>query len=213
MINISYLIKRVLGEYDKIRADKIQLNLSEKTLKFYDEWYEEYYYQNKIEEISKIFDLEIMPEVCLKLKLKLQKIDHVIEKINEKMKSKRMINISYLIKRVLGEYDKTEADKIQLNLSEKTLKFYDKWYEEYYYQNKIEEINKKFDLEITPEVCLKLTLKLQKIDHVIEKINEKMKRKRKINISYVIKRVLGEYDKTEADKIQLNLSEKNIEVL
>ena len=124
-----------------------------------------------------------------------------------------MINISYLIKRVLGEYDKIRADKILLNLSEKTLKFYDKWYEEYYYQNKIEEINKKFHLEITPEVCLKLRLKLQKIDHVIEKINEKMKRKRKINISYVIKRVLGEYDKTEADKIQLNLSEKNIEVL
>ena len=47
------------------------------------------------------------------------------------MKRKRMINISYLIKRVLGEYDKTEADKIQLNLSEKTLKFYDEWYDEY----------------------------------------------------------------------------------
>ena len=42
MINISYVIKRILGEYDKIRADKIQLNLSEKVLKFYDEWYDEY---------------------------------------------------------------------------------------------------------------------------------------------------------------------------
>ena len=101
--------------------------------------------------------------------LKLQKIDKGIEKINEICKRKRMINISYLIKSVLGEYDKIRADKIQLNLSEKTLKFYDEWYEEYYCQNKIEEISKKFDLEITPEVCLKLKLKLQKIDHVIEK--------------------------------------------
>ena len=35
-----------------------------------------------------------------------------------------------------------------------------------------------------------LLLKLQKIDKVIDKINEKWKRKRLINISYVIKRVL-----------------------
>ena len=63
--------------------------------------------------------------------LKLQKNDKVIEKINEIFKRKRMIKISYLIKRVLGEYDKTRADKIQLHLSEKILKFYDEWYDEY----------------------------------------------------------------------------------
>ena len=65
------------------------------------------------------------------LLLKLQKIDKVIEKINEKCKRKRMINISYVIKRVLDEYDKIRADKIQLNLSEKVLKSYDEWYDEY----------------------------------------------------------------------------------
>ena len=79
----------------------------------------------------KKFDLEITPEVYYNLWLTLQKIDKVIEKINEKCKRKRMINISYVIKRVLGEYDKTKADKIQLNLSQKTLKFYDEWYDEY----------------------------------------------------------------------------------
>ena len=91
----------------------------------------EYHYQNKIEEISKKCNLEIMPEVYYKLRLKLQKIDKVAEKINEKYERKRMINISYVIKRVLSEYDKTEADKIQLYLSEKILKFYDEWYDEY----------------------------------------------------------------------------------
>ena len=60
------------------------------------------------------------------LLLKLQKVDKVMEKINEKWKRKRLINISYLIKRVLSEYDKTRADKIKLHLSEKRLKFYDK---------------------------------------------------------------------------------------
>ena len=58
-----------------------------------------------------------MPEICNRLWLKLKKIDHAVGKINEKYERKRMINISYLIKRVLGEYDKTEADKIQLNIS------------------------------------------------------------------------------------------------
>ena len=156
--------------------------------------------------------MEIRPEVYYKLRLDLQKIDKVIEKINEKYERKRLINITYLIKRVLSEYDKSKADKIQLNLSVKTLKFYDEWYDSYYYQNKIEEMSKKCNLEITTEVYHKLRLKLQK---VIEKINEKYGRKRVFYILYVIKRVLRKYDKIQADKIQedkiqLNLSEKSI---
>ena len=121
-----------------------------------------------------------------------------------------MINITYLIKRVLTEYDKTEADKIQLNISKKTLKFYDEWYDSYYYQNKIEEISKKCNLEITAEVYHKLRLKLQK---AIEKIKEKYGRKRVFNISYVIKRALRNMIKYKQvkyknDKLQHNLSQK-----
>ena len=65
------------------------------------------------------------------LLLKLQKIDKEIDKINEKWKRKRLINITYLIKRVLSETDKTRADKIKLHLSEKILKFYDEWYDNF----------------------------------------------------------------------------------
>ena len=54
-----------------------------------------------------------------------------MEKINEKWERKRLINISYLIKRVLSEYDKTRADKIKLHLSKKILKFYDEWYDNF----------------------------------------------------------------------------------
>ena len=90
-----------------------------------------YHYQNKIEEISKKCNLDITPEVYYKLRLDLQKIDQVIGKINDTYQRKRLINITYLIKRVLGEYDKTEADKIQLKLSDKTLEFYDDWYKTY----------------------------------------------------------------------------------
>ena len=119
----------------------------------------DYHYQNKIEEISKKCNLVIRPEVYHKLKLDLQKIDHAIEKINEKYERKRLINITFLIKRVLSEYDKSEADKIQLNISKKTLKFYDEWYDSYYYQNKIEEISKKFEINTRslPQIKVEVT--------------------------------------------------------
>ena len=64
------------------------------------------------------------------LLLKLQKIDKVMKKINEKWKRKRLINITYLIKRLLSEYDNSKAEKIELNLSEKILNFYDEWYDD-----------------------------------------------------------------------------------
>ena len=71
------------------------------------------------------------PEVYLKLNSDLEKIDKALNKINIQYERKRLINISYLIKRILIEYDKTEADKIKLKLSGKTLKFYDNWYKTY----------------------------------------------------------------------------------
>ena len=71
---------------------------------------------------------------------------------------------------------------------------------EYHYQNKIEEIKRNFGLEMSEQEKFELLLKLQRIDTVTEKINEKWKRKRLINISYLIKRVLSENDKTRGDK-------------
>ena len=66
------------------------------------------------------------------LLLKLQKIDDkVMKTMNEKWKRKWLINITYLIKRLLSEYDNSKANKITLHLSEKIMKFYDEWYEEF----------------------------------------------------------------------------------
>ena len=90
-----------------------------------------YHYQNKLEEIKRKNDLELKHEVYLKLRSDLEKIDKAIIKINEKYERKRLINISYLIKRILSDLDTREADKIQLKLSNKTLKFYDNWFETY----------------------------------------------------------------------------------
>ena len=40
MINISYLTKRILEKYDQHEANKIELNISDETLQFYDDWFE-----------------------------------------------------------------------------------------------------------------------------------------------------------------------------
>ena len=90
-----------------------------------------YHFQNRLAEIRQKYDLDIKPEVYFKLKSDLKKIDKSLNAINIQYERKRLINISYLIKRILTEYDKTEADKIQLKLSDKTLKFYDNWFETY----------------------------------------------------------------------------------
>ena len=60
----------------------------------------------------------MIPEVYCKLRLNLEKIDNKLNKINDTYQRKRLINITYLIKRILSEYGKT-------------LKFYDDWYKTY----------------------------------------------------------------------------------
>ena len=54
------------------------------------------------------------PEVHYNLRMDLENIDNALNKINIQYERKRLINISYLIKRILAELDKNEADKIQL---------------------------------------------------------------------------------------------------
>ena len=46
------------------------------------------------------------------------------------MERKRLINITYLIKKLLSEYDTSKANKIELNLPEKILNFYNNWYDD-----------------------------------------------------------------------------------
>ena len=68
-----------------------------------------YHYQNKIKDIIKKYDLDMIPKVHLKLRLELEKMDKEINKINDQYKRKRLINITYLIKRIIGEYDKKRS--------------------------------------------------------------------------------------------------------
>ena len=84
---------------------------------------------NKIEEINKKCNLEMTFDEKFDLLLKLQEIDKVMKTINAKWKRKRLINITYLIKKILSEYDNSKTKKIKLHLSEKILNFYDELYD------------------------------------------------------------------------------------
>ena len=88
-----------------------------------------YHLQNRLDEIRKKYRLNIEQEDYFKVKSDLEKLDRKINVINLKHERKRMINISYLIKRILEKYDDFEADKIELNISYETLEFYDDWFE------------------------------------------------------------------------------------
>ena len=88
-----------------------------------------YHIQNRLDEIRKKYDSDIKPEVYLKLKSDLEKLDRKINKINLKHERKRIINISYIIKKILEKYVKHEAEKIEINISDDTLDFYDDWFE------------------------------------------------------------------------------------
>ena len=82
-----------------------------------------------MEEIIKKYNLDIEPEAYFNLKSDLVKLDRKINAINLKHERKRMINITYLIKKILEKYDEWEADKIELNIADDTLDEYDDWFE------------------------------------------------------------------------------------
>ena len=86
-----------------------------------------YHIDNRLVEITKKYDLDIKPEVYFKLKEDLRNLDRKINKINQEHERKRMINISYIIKKFLKKYDKQEAKKI-LNIGDDTKHEYDVWF-------------------------------------------------------------------------------------
>ena len=86
-----------------------------------------YHLQNRLDEITKKYDLDIKLEVYFKLKADLENLDRKINKINQEHERKRMINISYVIKKILKKYDEQEAKKIKLNIGDDTKYEYDVW--------------------------------------------------------------------------------------
>ena len=79
----------------------------------------------------KKYDLDISSEVYFKLKEDLRNLDGKINKLNQEHERKRMINITYVVKKILKKYDKQEAKKIKLNIGYDTKKEYDIWFKHF----------------------------------------------------------------------------------
>ena len=57
--------------------------------------------------------------------------DNVMKKINNQYFRKRMININYIIKKILEEMECEKYKTIKIKISPKILDIYDKWWESY----------------------------------------------------------------------------------
>ena len=113
----------VLGIYDFKDYDRLYYR--KKSI-----YHRKYYYEKKVNHISKIINLT-EEEKC-ELYDKLIKIDnYVMEILNKKYFRKRMISIGYLIKKILEEMGCEKYKLIYLKISSQTLEIYEKWWNSY----------------------------------------------------------------------------------
>ena len=110
----------VLGFYDVKDYDR--LYYKKKSI-----YHRKYHYEKKVNQISKI--LNLTDEQKCELYDKLMKINNYVMKIlNKQYFRKRMINIEYLIKKILEEIGCEKYNLIYLKISPQTLEIYEKWW-------------------------------------------------------------------------------------
>ena len=108
----------VLGYFDPKEYDRLYFR--KKSV-----YQRKYYYEKKIKQIPNLTE-----EDKSLLYKKLMEIDEkVLKRVNKKFSRKRMINIFYIINRILEEMGL--KNKIQLNISSQTKECYDRWWESY----------------------------------------------------------------------------------
>ena len=108
----------VLGYFDPKEYDRLYFR--KKSV-----YQRKYYYEKKIKQIP-----NLSGEDKSLLYKKLMEIDEkVLKEVNKKFSRKRMINIFYIIERMLDEMGLNH--KIQLNISSQTKEYYDRWWESY----------------------------------------------------------------------------------
>ena len=113
-----------LGYFDKKDYDRLLFR--KKSI-----YQRKYHYEKKVDQVSKMIKLT-EDEKC-ELYEKLMVIDDkVMEKLNKQFNRKRMISIGYLIKKILEEEMGNKKYKlIYLNIGDKTLVNYEKWWNSY----------------------------------------------------------------------------------
>ena len=113
----------VLGQFDVKDFDRLYYR--KKSI-----YHRKYYYDKKVKQISKLINLT--DEQNCELYNRLLKIDnYIMEILNKQYFRKRMININYLIKKILEEIGCEKYKIIEVKISPQTLEIYDKWWGSY----------------------------------------------------------------------------------
>ena len=113
----------VLGFYDVKDYDRVHYR--KKSI-----YHRKYYYDKKVNQISKLIDL--CDEQKCELYNLLLKIDNdIMKNINKHYFRKRMINLNYIIKKILEEMGCEKYKSLELKISPKTLETYDSWWKTY----------------------------------------------------------------------------------
>ena len=93
-------------------------------------YHRKYHYEKKVNQISKLINLN--DEQKCELYDRLIKIDnYIMEILNKQYFRKRMININYLVKKILEEMRCEKYKLIVLKISPQTLEIYEQWWTSY----------------------------------------------------------------------------------
>ena len=113
----------VLGFYDLKDYDR--LHYRKKSI-----YHRKYHYEKKVNQISSRINLD--DEQKCELYDKLLRIDNfIMEILNKQYFRKRMININYLIKKILEEMGCEKYKLIVVKISPQTLEIYEQWWISY----------------------------------------------------------------------------------
>ena len=113
----------VLGYFDNKEYDRF--HFQKKSV-----YQPKYYYEKKVNQISKRINLS--DEEKSELYDKLISIDNNLKKqLNNQFGRKRLINIFYLIKKILEEMGSDKSKEVYLKISKQTLQKYNNWWENY----------------------------------------------------------------------------------
>ena len=84
----------------------------------------------------------------------------------------------------------------------------------YHFENKINSLIKKFDLDFDSKILDKLYKILGKINNkeILKKLNSEFKRKRLIGVNFLIKKILEIINPNLAEKIEINISYDTLEL-
>ena len=115
--------ERVLGYLEKIDYDRLLFR--KKSV-----YQRKYHYEKKVDQVSKMIKLTENEKYDLYNKL-MAIDDSVMESLNKQFCRKRIINIEYLIKKILEEMGNVKHKLIYFNIGDQTLVNYEKWWKSY----------------------------------------------------------------------------------